>query len=156
MKDIIIYHGSQKKVINPEIRIAKYTKDFSQGFYCTKIETQTKKWATKKRTMGFVNIYKYIFNQNLNIKTFEEVNEEWLDFVAHCRNGGTHRYDIVEGSMADDTIYNYVERYLEGRMTKKEFLALAKFKYPTQQISFHTLSALTCLKYIESKEVNYE
>ncbi len=29
MKDIIIYHGSQKKVINPEIRIAKYTKDFS-------------------------------------------------------------------------------------------------------------------------------
>ena len=32
---------------------------------------------------------------------------------------------------------------------------LAEFKYPTHQISFHTLSALDCLKYVKS-EVIYD
>ncbi|MBP5671201.1 MAG: DUF3990 domain-containing protein [Victivallales bacterium] len=31
----LLYHGSQQIVRLPEIRIGKYTKDFSFGFYCT-------------------------------------------------------------------------------------------------------------------------
>lgn len=90
------------------------------------------------------------------IKVFSEVNDEWLDFIARCRNGETHSYDIVEGPMADDTIYNYVERYLNGFMNKEEFLLLAKFKHPTHQISFHTISALKTISFVEAREVKYE
>lgn len=32
-------------------------------------------------------------------------NEEWLDFVVHCGNDGTHNYYVVERFMVDDTIY---------------------------------------------------
>ena len=35
---------------------------------------------------------------------FEEMTEEWLDFIVSCRRGISHTYDIVEGPMADDTI----------------------------------------------------
>ena len=56
--------------------------------------------------------------------------------------------------MADDTIYNYVEDYLDGLMSEEEFLYLAKFRHPTHQISFHTPKALECLKFIEAKEVD--
>ena len=38
---------------------------------------------------------------------------------------------------------------------RKQFWALAEFKYPTHQISFHTLSAIDCLKYVKS-EVIYD
>lgn len=153
---MIIYHGSQVIVDEPSIIKTKYTKDFSWGFYCTTLENQANKWATRHRTNGFVNVYEYTPDTNLSIKIFKEVDEEWLDFIANCRNGQTHSYDIVEGPMADDTIYNYVERYLDGQMDKAEFLALAKFRYPTHQISFHTISALKSLTFLEAKEVFYE
>lgn len=75
------------------------------------------------------------------------------DFIAKCRSGETHPYDIVEGPMANDTIWNYVNDFLTGRINRKQFWTLAEFKYPTHQISFHTLSALNCLIFDRSEVV---
>ena len=47
MKRIEIYHGSSQIVSEPEIRIAKYHKDFYYGFYCTMIRNQAVRWATR-------------------------------------------------------------------------------------------------------------
>ena len=41
----------------------------------------------------------------------------------------------------------------KGTITKKQFWALAEFKHPTHQISFHTLSALNCLNFKKSEIV---
>lgn len=30
----------------------------------------------------------------------------------NCRSGKAHTYDVVEGPMADDTIWDYVEDYV--------------------------------------------
>ena len=43
-------------------------------------------------------------SQNKKIPRFETMTEEWLDFIANCRTGHPHIYDIVEGQMANDTI----------------------------------------------------
>ena len=150
---MIIYHGSPVIVSEPEIKKTRYTKDFSWGFYCTVIQNQAEIWAKRKTGKGYLNKYQCLLNDNLNIKKFPEVNEEWLDFIADCRYGKTHDYDIVEGPMADDTLYNYVEDYLDGVLSKDDFMQLAKFKKPTHQMSFHTIKALTCLTFIEAKEV---
>ena len=150
---MIIYHGSPVIVSEPEIKKTRYTKDFSWGFYCTVIQNQAEIWAKRKTGKGYLNKYQCLLNDNLNIKKFPEVNEKWLDFIADCRYGKTHDYDIVEGPMADDTIYNYVEDYLDGVLSKDDFMQLAKFKKPTHQMSFHTIKALTCLTFIEAKEV---
>jgi hypothetical protein len=69
------------------------------------------------------------------------MTDEWLDFIVSCRSGKVHNYDIVEGPMADDTIFNYVQSFIDGKITRDAFWSLAKFKYPTHQISFHTISA---------------
>ncbi|MBP0055799.1 DUF3990 domain-containing protein, partial [Anaerostipes hadrus] len=45
-------------------------------------------------------------NDSLKILKFPEISDEWLDFIAQCRSGKTHNYDIVEGPMADDTVWN--------------------------------------------------
>ncbi|CDE22267.1 putative uncharacterized protein [Amedibacillus dolichus CAG:375] len=153
MGKILVYHGSKEKVVEPEIRKTKYTKDFSWGFYCTIIKKQAEKWATRIDGKGYVNIFEYQEKEGLNIKVFEEISYEWLDFVVHCRSGNVHDFDIVEGPMADDTIYNYVEDYISGDIERDAFMELVKFKKPTHQISFHTIKALSCLKFIDSKEV---
>ena len=33
----------------------------------------------------------------------------------------SHNYDIVEGPMADDTVWNYVNDFLTGRISRKQF-----------------------------------
>ena len=152
MKREIVYHGSYMEIEFPEIRKHRFTKDFSWGFYCTKIQEQAEKLAIKFNT-PIVNIYEVKNIESLNIKEFKDYSDEWLEFVVNCRSGNTHNYDIVIGPMADDTIYDYIEAYTHGQMNKQKFFELMKFKYPTHQISFHTIKALDCINYIQSYQV---
>lgn len=150
---IIVYHGSRVNVEQPEIKIGKYTKDFGYGFYCTIMKKQARRWATKGTSKGNVSIYEFLPNQTLSIKIFEEMSEEWLDFIINCRAGGTHKYDIVEGPMADDEVYDHIAEFLEGKISREAFWVLVQFKHPTHQISFHTQEALTTIKYVGAEEV---
>ena len=111
-----LYHGSKDIVEYPEIRKARFNKDFYFGFYCTNIEKQAERWATRYGEKGYINRYEYTENTELKILRFEKMTEEWLDFIISCRSGQAHQYDIVEGPMADDTIYNYLQNYLDGKM----------------------------------------
>ena len=156
MKNTIIYHGSNVEVSNPKILINGYYKDFGYGFYCTNIEKQAKRWALTKKGASVVNNYSYLKNPELKILCFSEMTEEWLDFVVNCRRGKMHTYDIVEGPMADDTIWNFVNDYLATNISKSVFWEYAKFKPPTHQISFHSIRALGCLRYERSEMVNDE
>lgn len=153
---MIVYHGSTVIVESPVIRIAKFHKDFGFGFYCTVLPQQAIRWATRFNGVGILNEYEYTPNEMLNVKHFPEMSEEWLDFIVACRLGKTHPYDIVEGPMADDTIFNYVQNFVDGKITRSAFWELAKFKKPTHQISFHTANALTTLKFLQGREVRNE
>ena len=114
---------------------------------------QAIRWANRGIGEPIINFYEYEPNESLNILKFPEISDEWLDFIAKCRSSVTHNYDIVEGPMADDTVWNYVNDFLTGRISRKQFWVLAEFKHPTHQISFHTLSALDCLTYKKSEVV---
>ena len=153
MENVILYHGSGEVVEFPEIRKTKYTKDFSWGFYCTKSYEQAYRWAERRYEEGVVNVYSYNENSTLNILKFDKMTDEWLDFIAGCRAGKIHDYDIVEGPMADDTIWNFVNEYLSGNISREVFWDYAKFKHPTHQMSFHTLKALDCLKFERSENI---
>ena len=148
---MMIYHGSNVVVIEPKIVINGHYKDFGYGFYCTNIEKQAKRWALTKRGASVVNSYVYTPNEDLKVCVFKEMTEEWLQFVVNCRRGIEHGYDIVEGPMADDQIWDYVEDYMAGNISKEAFWELVKFKYPTHQIVFCTEEALSTLHFERSE-----
>lgn len=152
---MILYHAGKEIVEFPEIRKTKYTKDFSWGFYCTNNWEQAVRWANRGIGKPIINTYSCLPFDSLSVLRSEKMTDEWLDFIAKCRNGGIHPYDIVEGPMANDTIWNYVNDYITGKITRKQFWILAEFKHPTHQISFHTMSALHCLKF-ERSEIVYD
>lgn len=151
---IILYHGSRVAVERPEIRVTPFNKDFNIGFYCTTLKGQAERWATRYNEKGIVNTYKYIPDETLNVKIFMEMTEEWLDFIAACRTGQPHDYDIVEGPMANDTIFNYVQNFIDGRISREAFWALARFKKPTHQICFHTPASLATLTFMQWEEIS--
>lgn len=148
-----IYYGSNVIVNQPKIITDGFYKDFGYGFYCTNFEKQAKRWALTKKNKHVVNVYSYTENKNLNCLIFKEMSDEWLDFVVSSRQGIRHDYDIVEGPMADDTIWNYVDDFARGLISRTAFWELVKFKYPTHQIVFCTEAALKCLEYVRSYEL---
>lgn len=153
MGENLIYHGSNVIVEKPRIIINGHYKDFGYGFYCTNMEKQAKRWALTKRGESIVNIYRYVADDAVKLCRFEEMTEEWLQFVVDCRRGIEHAYDIVEGPMADDQIWDYVEDFVDGNISGAAFWELVKFKHPTHQIVFCTESALRTLRYEGSEKV---
>ena len=151
---MILYHGSPVIVEVPEIRISRFHKDFYYGFYTTAIYQQAVRWAVRFSGNGYVNQYTFTPDPGLRQLVFPEMTEEWLDFITACRLGKTHDYDIVEGPMANDTIYSYVQDYVDGNISRKAFWELSRFKYPTHQVSFHTARALETLRFDRAEAVN--
>ena len=141
-----LFHGSNVVVDQPKIITDGYYKDFGYGFYCTNLEKQAKRWALVKQHGHVVNVYDYLENKSLNTLVFDEMTDEWLDFVVACK----HDYDMVEGPMADDTIWNYVDDFTRGEISRTAFWELVKFKYPTHQIVFCSEKALKQLHFKRS------
>lgn len=147
MEKSIVYHGSNVEVAVPRILQNGFYKDFGYGFYCTNYEKQAKRWAMTKKGESVINRYEYELCMDLKILSFDNMTDEWLDFVAKCCMGIEHNYDIVEGPMADDQIWNFVEGFIDGRIPRKAFWELVKFNYPTHQIVFCTEEALKTLTF---------
>ena len=55
--------------------------------------------------------------------------------------------------MADDQIWDYVEDYMTGAISKAAFWELVKFKYPTHQMVFCTEEALKTLRFEGSEKL---
>ena len=146
----ILYHGSNVKVENPAILISGFYKAFGYGFYCTNMEKQAQKWALTRKGDSIVSVYQFSKCADVKTLSFPKMSDEWLDFVVNCRRGIQHEYDIVEGPMADDQIWDYVEDFMEGTISREAFWALAKFKHPIHQIVFCTQKALDCIVYERS------
>ena len=149
----ILYHDSRDIIKYPEIRKQKYNKDFYFGFYCILIKEQAERWATRYGNTGIINEYLYTPKSNLHILSFSTMTEEWLDFIVSCRSGKSHKYDIVEEPMADDKIFNYIQNFIDGEISRAAFWELAKFRKPTHQISFNTQESLKEIKFLKSYEV---
>lgn len=152
MEKMIVYHGSNVEVPVPRILQNGFYKDFGYGFYCTSYEKQAKRWAMTRKGESILNRYEYRLHPDLKVLSFVEMTDEWIDFVVDCRRGIEHAYDIVEGPMADDQIWNFVEGFVAGRIPREAFWGLVKFNYPTHQIVFCTEAALSTLTF-EGSEV---
>ena len=136
----------------PKIFKSRFSKDFGEGFYCTELEEQAARWASRYDT-AVVSIYEYMPDKNLKMLVFEKMTEKWLDFIVDCRSGGKHNFDIVIGAMANDQIYNYISDFIDGILTREQFWVLAKFKHPTHQICFCNEKALKTLQFIDYNKI---
>ena len=157
-----VYHGSYTEVTVIDLSKCEIGRDFGKGFYVTKLREQAEFWAKRKgrikNTDGFVTEYTFFENAyehcNLNVLRFDGYNEEWLDFVVANRspNATAHDYDIVEGPVANDDIAQRIFVYLNGKISKKDFLEELKFKYqPSHQIAFCSMVSLQMLKWVNKK-----
>ena len=98
---MIVYHGGYCEIQTPKIKLSRNNKDFGPGFYCTELLTQSERWSRRFDT-PVVTSYEYTPSPDLDILNFDQMTEEWLDFIVACRNGTPHSHDIGVGAVAND------------------------------------------------------
>ena len=158
---MIVYHGSYIEI--KQIDLSKYQlhRDFGKGFYVTKFRQHAENWAQRKtrfKNNGIISEFEFYYSELVTLKCktkqFKNYDEEWLDFVVLNRNDKNpipaHDYDIVEGPVADDKIQNRIIDYLNGDITKIDFLEELKWHEETHQICFCTVASLQFLKQMDN------
>ena len=135
-----VYHASNFIIESPDIYHSRDFLDFGKGFYLTSLIEQAKKYAQRflyqgdKAYLNHDNLDENLDNK-FNIKEFGDYNEEWLDFVTLCRLGKlSSKYDMITGGIADDKVFNTVDLYFSGNISKEEALKRLKFIHPNHQI----------------------
>ena len=152
-----VYHVSIYKVEHPDLLHSKPDLDFGQGFYVTTYREQAERWARRKalrsRCLAVLNIFELQDDwSRFRVLSFPSANVEWLDFVCNCRRGGKQweDFDIIQGPVADDDVYQAVSLYYRGIWDSGRTLQELAFARPSNQIVFHSQEVLNlCLEFLE-------
>lgn len=158
---MLVYHSSNQRFTSPDVVHSREALDFGKGFYVTKLKDQAEKYANRFLRAGedaYLHIFEYTPDTELRIKTFDAYDEEWLDFICSCRKGGDNykQYDIIEGGVANDKVFQTVDLYMTGVYNKEQALQNLAYEMPNNQLCFITQKAIdSCLAFVEHKVYNH-
>lgn len=154
-----LYHASSLVIEHPDVYHSREYLDFGKGFYLTSMYSQAEKYAQRFLLRGkraFVN--EYWLDDDLTdcrVKVFARYDEEWLDYVGKCRKGMCEAaYDIVEGGIANDKVFNTIDLYFSGTMSKDDALGRLAFEHPNHQLCILNQNVLgRHLHFVDAKDV---
>lgn len=156
---MIVYHTSNVAISHPDIDHSRLYLDFGKGFYVTTLREQALKYSARIIARGatpIINTYEFSCDyNNIRHKRFESYNEDWLDYVAACRDGQTvEKYDVIEGGVANDKVFETIDLYFAGNMSKEDALRKLVYLKPNWQICITSQEILdNCLKIINSEVI---
>ena len=127
-----LYHGSAYEFKRPEVAKGRGYKDFGKGFYLSvdrqqatgmmhkKYDEVFSRWMSGsskglKKTLYRIKLDATVLSE-MKIKKFDSADEDWLDFILHCRqfDSAPHDYDVVIGPTADDDTRLLLKAYVDG------------------------------------------
>lgn len=141
---MIVYHGTTLEIRKPDVKHSKAHLDFGKGFYTTSFPKQAERWALRKGMRvskpAIVNVYAVGDISGYRVKRFEDMEQEWLQFVVDCRNGRNvyKDYDAVIGNVANDDVFKCVNMYMDGIWDIERTLTELRYFKKNDQIAFLT------------------
>ena len=158
---MLLYHGSNIQVSNPQIIESDRRLDFGKGFYLTSSYEQAKRWANltvKRRGNGkeFVSVFEFDDTSvsDLKILRFTQAQKEWLEYVTLNRKNQeipNDDYDIVIGPVANDRTMPVISLYFSGIYDIEETIKRLMPQKLCDQYTFRTEKAIKKLKFVEVK-----
>ena len=157
----MVFHTSYIEIPHPDVLHSRRYLDFGKGFYVTQLREQAVRYGEKfikNYKPAFLNSYYFDFDSDASIysyRRFENYDGEWLDYITNCRLGNeVDSYDIIEGGVANDRVFNTVDLYFQGIISKDEALNRLRFEKPNWQICLLSQMAIdSCLSFIQSEQL---
>ena len=154
---MILYHGSNIEVSEPQIIVSNRALDFGAGFYTTSSEDQAIRWArlqALRRSKGIPVVSAYEFDEaqagTLRILRFSAANGDWLRYVTDNRKSvySGEKYDVVIGPVANDNTMPVISDYMAGTINEETALILLKPQKLADQYAFLTWKGLSMLRFV--------
>lgn len=176
MSNIILLHGTDHIIENPDINIGNEHNDYGRGFYCTKSEKMAKEWACKQNTDGFVNRYELntdglkILNLTdgqhtvlnwiailLKYRTFKLSSEIAIDareYIIDHYSVNIADFDVVVGYRADDSYFQYAESFVSNGLPLRSLNKALKLGKLGEQTVLVSQKAFDQIKFIDAAPVS--
>lgn len=155
---MILYHTSTLEILRPDLSYSRPRLDFGKGFYLTLLRSQAENYGERFMRRGEKAVLNIFLLDEIRTdckhKIFSAYDGEWLDFVAACRKGLQHEnYDIIEGGIADDQVFDTVDLYFSGIYTREQALDQLQYKKPNHQVCITSQNILDKYLHFQSSEI---
>lgn len=160
---MILYHGSTLRIEAPRVDVGRRNLDFGPGFYLTDFREQAERWAMRPANDGkphVLNVYNWTFtpilSPEIRYRRFPEYDDDWLDYVVANRRGERtwEAFDVVEGGIANDRVFNTIELYAAGLTPREDTLQKLRYEKPNNQICILNQAVLDrFLRFVEAVEL---
>ena len=167
---LILYHGSNQIISDPEYGKGRYANDYGQGFYCTEHKELAGEWACGSNTDGYINKYSLDFgNLNyLDIKTTEYPVLNWLALLLRFRMVAIDTpvmkaakeyicekyfvdisgYDILRGYRADDSYFSFARAFISNSISLEQLSVVMQLGDLGEQVVLKSPEAFEHLRYL--------
>ncbi len=171
---MIVYHGSDHIIECPKYELGIPTNDFGKGFYMTEDEDLAKEYAVRFGKNGYLNKYDLDISdlKLINLMKGKYTVLNWLALILQNREMsmkspigvaakkyivdnfevGTKGYDVVISYRAEDSYFDFIEKFLENSISLKELNKALKFGKLKTQFVLTSKKAVESLKF-EGSEV---
>jgi len=171
---MIIYHGSDHLIKNPEYGKGELRNDYGRGFYCTENIELAKEWGASQGEDGFANIYEF---DNAKLKILNLNSEEydvltWLAVLAKHRTYwqrhsiaeeaknylndyflvDVNKYDVIIGYRADDSYFSFAQDFISGAISLRKLCMAMKLGKLGEQIVLKSKLSFERIKYIGNED----
>lgn len=170
---MLLYHGSDKIINNPQYGLGNPYNDYGLGFYCTDDKELAKEWACPEARNGVANIYELDLNEfqvlDLQSEKYHVLN--WIAILLKNRVFAkktpiakaaekyileeflpdTKGYDIICGYRADDSYFSYAKDFLNNAISVEQLEQAMRLGELGNQIVLVSKRAIEKLSF-----VNYE
>lgn len=172
MSKIILLHGTDHIIEEPDINIGNEHNDYGKGFYCTKAEEMAKEWACKQNTDGFVNRYELntdglkildltdgqhtvlnwiaILLKYRTFKLSSEIAIDARDYIIEHYSVNISDYDVVVGYRADDSYFQYAESFVSNGLPLRSLNKALKLGKLGEQTVLVSQKAFDQIKFIDA------
>lgn len=176
MSKIILLHGTDHIIEEPDINIGNEHNDYGKGFYCTKAEEMAKEWACKQNTDGFVNSYELntdglkildltdgqhtvlnwiaILLKYRTFKLSSEIAIDARDYIIEHYSVNIGDYDMVVGYRADDSYFQYAESFVSNGLPLRSLNKALKLGKLGEQTVLVSQKAFDQIKFIDAAPVS--
>lgn len=172
---MIIYHGSNLKIVTPTYGVGNIHNDYGQGFYCTEHSDLAAEWACSKEHNGFVNKYELdtsaldIFSLMceeyhilhwlailLNNRTFSlnsEIKKTGFEYIKENFLPDYVSADVMIGYRADDSYFSFANAFLANEITLSQLNRAMKLGNLGEQIVLKSKKAFESLQFVTADSV---
>ncbi len=166
---MIVYHGSDHIIEKPKYELGIVTNDFGKGFYMTEDEDLAKEYAVRFGKDGYLNEYdidisnvkllnlmggKYnvlnwlaliLKNRDMSMKS--PIGVKAKQYIIDNFDVDTKGYDVIISYRAEDSYFDFIEKFLENTISLKELNHALKFGKLKTQFALTSKKAFECLTF---------